>query len=724
MADSQRTRESGVGVAGVRAVVVAVCLAIYTAWLLTFVHPAANAASIIDAWEELRLPAWVSLILITLTLYWQDRSQKQQEAAATAAAAAKVAREQGDVAEDDDGDDTTCACGKSADSCCQSSDDKAQANGNDTATCCSDSSGQAADTTSCCQDKGNSDATDCCQGQDKGSDSCGCSGVESHTKPSAATKATNANSDVPEPATLNFKYVAKKHANLIDKDAGLRILYGTVTGTAKAFAERLGAAATEHGLANTVETLESLDVESLTSEKRVCVFIVSTYEHGTPPKNAEWFYTSLLDAANDHRVKSDHLSGVRFAVFGLGNSLYHDNFNKVAREIDIALSGLGAKRVSPLCLGDENVSKSAHGALEKDYDAWQAAVIGDIDAGDQHYTLVDAESRFAGAFDHDDDDDDEDTAGADEGMVDMEDMGDLIQKGKARRAMQDKAAKEGKPREMITPNLRKALTKQGYRLIGSHSGVKLCRWTKSMLRGRGGCYKHTFYGIESHRCMETTPSLACANKCVFCWRYHTNPVGTECPGEMDEPLLIDSLKKIDRPLFRDFWERFIESLKALSLKGQRTVYRLTIVKAWNSDEVDGYVNLVTLGQPDFIEVKGVTYCGSSKASSLTMSNVPYHDEVVGFVRQVIDQLPDYEIVCEHEHSNSVLAVHKKFFINGRWHTWIDYDKFLELAASNKPFSALDYVAPTPEWAIVGHPQRGFDPAEVRHRRNKPVDSST
>jgi tRNA wybutosine-synthesizing protein 1 len=45
-----------------------------------------------------------------------------------------------------------------------------------------------------------------------------------------------------------------------------------------------------------------------------------------------------------------------------------------------------------------------------------------------------------------------------------------------------------------------------------------------MLRGRGGCYKHTFYGIESHRCMEATPSLACANKCVFCWRHHSNPV--------------------------------------------------------------------------------------------------------------------------------------------------------------------------------------------------------
>jgi len=31
------------------------------------------------------------------------------------------------------------------------------------------------------------------------------------------------------------------------------------------------------------------------------------------------------------------------------------------------------------------------------------------------------------------------------------------------------------------------------------AGVKLCRWTKSMLRGRGGCYKHTFYGIASYQ---------------------------------------------------------------------------------------------------------------------------------------------------------------------------------------------------------------------------------
>ena len=35
--------------------------------------------------------------------------------------------------------------------------------------------------------------------------------------------------------------------------------------------------------------------------------------------------------------------------------------------------------------------------------------------------------------------------------------------------------------------------------------------------------------------MEATPSLACANKCVFCWRHHSNPVGREWKWAMDPP---------------------------------------------------------------------------------------------------------------------------------------------------------------------------------------------
>lgn len=76
----------------------------------------------------------------------------------------------------------------------------------------------------------------------------------------------------------------------------------------------------------------------------------------------------------------------------------------------------------------------------------------------------------------------------------------------------------------------------------------------------------------------------------------------------------DTLKAIDRPLFSDFWERFVGSLSALKEKRQRTVYRLTLVAGWNITEAGGYADLVALGEPDFIEIKGVTYCGAVSGS--------------------------------------------------------------------------------------------------------------
>ena len=92
-------------------------------------------------------------------------------------------------------------------------------------------------------------------------------------------------------------------------------------------------------------------------------------------------------------------------------------------------------------------------------------------------------------------------------VMDLEDMGD---------SMMAEEKKSDEVKEMVTPSQAAALKKEGYKLIGTHSAVKLCRWTKHQLRGRGGCYKHTFYGITSYQCMEATPSLACANKCTYC----------------------------------------------------------------------------------------------------------------------------------------------------------------------------------------------------------------
>jgi len=185
----------------------------------------------------------------------------------------------------------------------------------------------------------------------------------------------------------------------------------------------------------------------------------------------------------------------------------------------------------------------------------------------------------------------------------------------------------------------------------------------------------------------------------------------------------ETLKAVDRPLFKDFWPRYVDSLKALKNKRQRTVYRLTLVKGENMSEAADYAKLVALGNPDLIEIKSVTFCGESKASSLTIENTPWHEEVKTFCEEMLSKegLSDkYELACEHQHSCIVLLAQKKYKIDGKWHTWIDYERFHELVARGQPFSAEDYLAPTPDWALYGSDEAGFDPKETRvyHNRTK------
>ena len=71
----------------------------------------------------------------------------------------------------------------------------------------------------------------------------------------------------------------------------------------------------------------------------------------------------------------------------------------------------------------------------------------------------------------------------------------------------------------MNPNkIKQLMKKQGYRFVGNHSAVKICRWTKQSLRNEGVCYKEQFYGIKAHLCCQMTPWLGCDNKCIHCWR--------------------------------------------------------------------------------------------------------------------------------------------------------------------------------------------------------------
>jgi len=133
-----------------------------------------------------------------------------------------------------------------------------------------------------------------------------------------------------------------------------------------------------------------------------------------------------------------------------------------------------------------------------------------------------------------------------------------------------------------------ALKKAGYRIIGSHSAVKVCHWTKKSLLDEGVCYKEMFYGgelgIQSHRCLQITPSLPfCDHRCVFCWR-DTDLTSRMWRGEADDPsAIIDGAIKAQALLLSGFggnprtnMKKFEESKKplqcAISLAGEPTLY--------------------------------------------------------------------------------------------------------------------------------------------------------
>jgi len=118
----------------------------------------------------------------------------------------------------------------------------------------------------------------------------------------------------------------------------------------------------------------------------------------------------------------------------------------------------------------------------------------------------------------------------------------------------------------------------------NHTAAQTCGWTANALRGEGTCYKHAWYGIRSHRCIQMTPVVRCNERCVFCWRDH-NGHAYELDGvEWDDPeAVVDASIELQKKLLSGFGgnenvprERFEESMDpkhvAISLDGEPTLY--------------------------------------------------------------------------------------------------------------------------------------------------------
>src|SRR5918912_40309 len=169
----------------------------------------------------------------------------------------------------------------------------------------------------------------------------------------------------------------------------------------------------------------------------------------------------------------------------------------------------------------------------------------------------------------------------------------------------------------ITPQIKSKLQKAKYGVY-NHSAVELCHWTKKSFANEGNCYKHKFYGISTHRCMEMTPAaMNCQNRCIYCWRPTEFYDTLEMPQQLvDEPeIIVEKLMAERKKLIMGYYgnskndkgklnESLLPAHYAISLSGEPTMYPKLpqLIKYLRSLKATKSIFLVTNGQePDMLK---------------------------------------------------------------------------------------------------------------------------
>jgi len=321
---------------------------------------------------------------------------------------------------------------------------------------------------------------------------------------------------------------------------------------------------------------------------------------------------------------------------------------------------------------------------------------------------------------------------------------------------------EENPLIQIKPGVVKQLKKAKYG-VADHSTVALCHYTKKSFKNEGDCYKHKFYGISTHRCMEFSPAgMHCENRCVYCWRpmefydaMKMEPEKVAEPKEIidklmqerrklivghygdsrsdkkkideslipqhysislsgeptmypklpalikylnsltttkstflvtngQEPEMIQKLQdedalptqlylstnasdynsfmRINRPRYKDSWERWNTSLKMISELKTRTVLRITLIKDYNDKDemIPAFASLIRRSNAHFIEVKSYMHVGRS-TNRLEHSNMLDMDEVRHFAYELAKQSEIFAVMDESFISRIVVLQNQKRF---------------------------------------------------------------
>ncbi|MFX1574681.1 MAG: radical SAM protein [Promethearchaeota archaeon] len=174
----------------------------------------------------------------------------------------------------------------------------------------------------------------------------------------------------------------------------------------------------------------------------------------------------------------------------------------------------------------------------------------------------------------------------------------------------------------ITNEFVEAYTKTTYRIIGEnkHTSIKPCHWLEQKLltgRNNRNCYKGIF-GIQSHRCLQNTPSLPfCNHQCVFCWRdIEFGSLGSEFIVEPDDPkFLVDEMVRHHQDIIKnhlplrrylDNYEIMIDILYYILLNGEQhhSINSLSQKIHVSKNKLERAINL--LKNQNFLKLKSHT----------------------------------------------------------------------------------------------------------------------
>lgn len=141
----------------------------------------------------------------------------------------------------------------------------------------------------------------------------------------------------------------------------------------------------------------------------------------------------------------------------------------------------------------------------------------------------------------------------------------------------------------LPEELLRLLRRQKYHMVGRHSAIKRCRWLYNALVHNRPCYKQKFYGINTHQCIQMTPTiLSCTMRCLFCWRIQSGDVSLKwdettlsicddaediVEGCLEEQMkLLGGYKPNPKVNKEKYWEANHPKHAAISLAGEPTLY--------------------------------------------------------------------------------------------------------------------------------------------------------